>query len=245
VIIGELGAGYIFGGEDSVGKWIQVGGWFEDKPWATIVGIVGDVHQYGLDAPTTPQAYLLYSQSAFNYATVLAVRSNMTQAALTRAIEEQIRGVDKNTLVFNPAWTTEILGNSLMRRRFTMSLLAGFGALALLLAAVGIYGVMSYSVSQRTSEIGVRMALGAQIRDVLRFVTRDGMVQAGLGLLAGLAASLALTRILASQLFAVSALDPPTFASVALLLVAVAVAACYIPARRAMSVDPVVALRHE
>jgi putative ABC transport system permease protein len=244
-IIGEMTARQIFPGEDPLGKRIQLGGRHEDKPWATIVGIVGDVHQYGLDAPTAPQAYLLYSQSAFNYATVLAVRSNMAQAALTRAIEEQIRGVDKNTLVFNPTWMTEILANSLMQRRFTMSLLAGFGALALLLAAVGIYGVMSYSVAQRTGEIGVRIALGAQIRDVLRLVTRDGMVQAGLGLLAGLAASLALTRILASQLFAVSALDPPTFASVALLLVAVAVAACYIPARRAMSVDPVVALRHE
>jgi ABC-type antimicrobial peptide transport system permease subunit len=126
-----------------------------------------------------------------------------------------------------------------------MSLLAGFSAIALLLSTVGIYGVMSYSVSQRTSEIGIRMALGAQIRDVVRLVTRDGVVQAGLGLLAGLAASAALTRILASQLFAVSALDPPTFASVALLLVAVAVAACYIPARRAMRVDPIVALRCE
>jgi putative ABC transport system permease protein len=143
-IIGEMTARQIFPGEDPLGKRIQLGGRHEDKPWATIVGIVGDVHQYGLDAPTTPQAYLLYSQSAFNYATVLAVRSNMAQAALTRAIEEQIRGVDKNTLVFNPTWMTEILANSLMQRRFTMSLLAGFGALALLLAAVGIYGVMSY-----------------------------------------------------------------------------------------------------
>jgi putative ABC transport system permease protein len=244
-IISEMTARQIFPGEDPLGKRIQLGGRHENKPWATIVGIVGDVHQYGLDAPTTPQAYLLYSQSAFNYATVLAVRSSMAQSALTRAIEEQIWDVDKNTLVFNPAWMTEILANSLVQRRFTMSLLAGFGALALLLAAVGIYGVMSYSVAQRTSEIGVRMALGAQIRDVLRLVTRDGMLQAGLGLFAGLAASLALTRILASQLFAVSALDPPTFTWVALLLIAVAVAACYIPARRAMRVDPVVALRHE
>jgi len=104
---------------------------------------------------------------------------------------------------------------------------------------------MSYTVAQRTSEIGIRMALGAQIRDTLRLVTRDGMLQAGLGLLAGLAASLALTRILASQLFAVSALDPLTFASVAVVLIAVGIAACYIPARRAMSIDPVVALRHE
>ena len=169
----------------------------------------------------------------------------MAPAALTRAIEEQIRAVDKNTLVFNPSLMTQIISDSLVQRRFTMSLLAAFGALALLLAAVGIYGVMSYTVAQRTSEIGIRMALGAQIRDTLRLVTRDGMLQAGLGLLAGLAASLALTRILASQLFAVSALDPLTFASVAVVLIAVGIAACYIPARRAMSIDPVVALRHE
>jgi putative ABC transport system permease protein len=244
-IISEMTARQIFPGEEPLGKRIQLGGRHDDKPWAAIVGIVGDVHQYGLDAPTTPQAYLLFSQSVFNYATVLAVRSSMAQAALTGAIKEQIGEVDKNTLVFNPAWMKEILANSLTQRRFTMSLLAGFGALALLLAAVGIYGVMSYSVARRTSEIGIRVALGAQVRDVLRLVTHDGMLQAGLGLLAGLAASAALTRILASQLYAVSALDPLTFAIVALLLVAVAIAACYVPSRQAMSVDPVVALRHE
>jgi putative ABC transport system permease protein len=244
-IISQTTAQQIFPGEDPLGKRIQLGGRHDDRPWATIIGVVGDVHQYGLDAPATPQAYLLYSQYPFNYATVLAVRSKMAPAALTRTIEEQIWAVDKNTLVFNPFLMTQIISDSLVQRRFTMSLLAGFGALALLLAAVGIYGVMSYTVAQRTGEIGIRMALGAQIRDVLRLVTRDGMLQAGLGLLAGLAASLALTRILASQLFAVSALDPPTFASVTLVLIAVAIAACCIPARRAMSIDPVAALRHE
>jgi putative ABC transport system permease protein len=244
-IISEMTARQIFPGENPLGKRIQLGGRHDDKPWATIVGVVGDVHQYGLDAPTTPQAYLLYSQSPFNYATVLAVRSSVAQAALTRAVEEQIWAVDKNTLVFNPSWMSQILAHSLVQRRFTMSLLAGFGVLALLLAAVGIYGVMSYTVAQRTSEIGIRMALGAQTSDMLRLVTRDGVLQAGVGLLAGLAASVALTRILASQLFAVSALDPFTFASVAVVLIVVAMAACYIPARRAMRVDPVVALRHE
>lgn len=244
-IVGEMAARQIFPGEDPLGKRIQLGGRHDDRPWATIVGVVGDVHQYGLDAPTTPQAYLLYSQDPFNYATVLTVRSSVAQAALTRAIEEQIWALDKNTFIFNPSWMTQILAHSLAQRRFTMSLLAGFGALALLLAAVGIYGVMSYTVAQRASEIGIRMALGAQIRDTLQLVIRDGALQAGVGLLAGLAASLVLTRILASQLFSVSALDPLTFASVALVLVAVAMAACYLPARRAMSVDPVVALRHD
>ena len=244
-IISEMTARQIFPSQNPLGKRIQLGARHDDRPWAAVIGIVGDVHQYGLDAPATPQAYLLYSQSPFNYATVLAVRSSVAPAALTRAIEEQIWAVDKNTLVFNPFSMTQIIADSLVQRRFTMSLLAGFGALALLLAAVGIYGVMSNTVAQRTSEIGIRMALGAQIHDMLRLVTRDGMLQASFGLLAGLVASLALTRILASQLFAVSALDPVTFASVAGVLLAVAIAACYIPARRAMNVDPVVALRHE
>jgi len=126
-----------------------------------------------------------------------------------------------------------------------MALLSAFGALALLLAAVGIYGVMSYMVAQRTGEIGIRMALGAQRRDVLELVSRDGMLRAGLGLLAGLLVSLALTRVLRSQLFDVSALDPLTVGTVLLLLVGVALAAGYIPARRAARVDPIVALRYE
>jgi putative ABC transport system permease protein len=140
---------------------------------------------------------------------------------------------------------TDILSHSLIQRRFTMSLLSGFGALALLLAAIGIYGVMSYTVAQRTGEIGVRMALGAQARDVLKFVSHDGLLRAGFGLLAGLLISLGLTRLLASELFAVSALDPLTFAAVLFLLAGVAIAACYIPARRATRVDPMTALHHE
>lgn len=244
-IIGEMAARQVFPGENPLGKRIQLGGRHDDQPWAEIIGIVGDVHQYGLDSPATPQAYLLYSQFPFNYATVLAVRSSVGSAALTRAVEEQIWAIDKNTVVFNPAWMTEILAHSLVPRRFTMSLLAGFGALALLLAAVGIYGVMSYMVAQRTSEIGVRMVLGAQKRDVLGLVSREGMLRAGLGLFAGLVFSAALTRVLSGQLFAVSALDPLTFGAVLFLLMGVALAACYLPARRATRVDPMVALRHE
>jgi predicted permease len=244
-IISEMTARQIFPGENPLGKRIQLGARKDDRPWAEIIGIVGDVRQYGLDSPATPQAYLLYTQFPFNYATVLFARSRVAPAALTRAIEEQIGAVDKNTLVFNPALMTEILSHSLVQRRFTMALLSAFGALALLLAAVGIYGVMSYMVAQRTSEIGLRMALGAQRRDVLGLVSRDGILRTGFGLLAGLVVSLALTRVLTSQLFAVSALDPLTFGGVLLLLAGVALAACYIPARRAMRVDPMVALRHE
>jgi putative ABC transport system permease protein len=244
-IISETAARQIFPGEDPLGKHIQLGGRHDDRPWATIIGVVGDVHQYGLDSPVTPQAYLLYSHSPFNYATVLMVRSNIGSAALTRAIEEQIWAIDKNTVVFNPAWMTDIVSHSLVPRRFTMFLLAGFGGLALLLAAIGIYGVMSYLVAQRTSEIGIRMALGAQAHDTLRLVSSDAMLRAGLGLLAGLVISLGLTRVLSSQLFAVSPLDPLTFGAVLLLLTIVALSACYLPARRAARVDPMIALRHE
>jgi len=242
-IISEMAARQIFPGEDPLGRHIQLGGRHDDRPWATIIGIVGDVHQYGLDSPVTPQSYLLYSQSPD--ATVLMVRSTVGSAALTRAIEEQIWAIDKNTVIFNPAWMSEILRHSLVSRRFTMFLLAGFGALAVLLAAIGIYGVMSYMVAQRTSEIGIRMALGAQKRDTFRLVSRDAMLRAGLGLLAGLLLSVALTRVLSSELFAVSPLDPLTFGAVLLLLAAVALGACYVPARRAARVDPMIALRHE
>jgi putative ABC transport system permease protein len=244
-IISEMTARQFFPGENPLGKRIQLGARQDDRPWAEIIGIVGDVHQYGLDSPATPQAYLLYSQFPFNYATVLFARSTIAPAALTRAMDEQIRAVDKDTLVFNPALMTEILSHSLAQRRFTMALLSAFGALALLLAAVGIYGVMSYMVAQRTGEIGIRMALGAQKRDILELVSRDGMLRTGFGLLAGLLVSLVLARVLTSQLFAVSALDPLTFGEVLLLLAGVALLACYVPARRAARVDPMAALRYE
>jgi putative ABC transport system permease protein len=139
----------------------------------------------------------------------------------------------------------DVLAQSLAQRKFTMSLLSGFGALALLLAALGIYGVMSYTVAQRTNEIGIRVALGAQSRDILMLVSSEGMLRTAFGLFAGLIASLALSRILASQLFAVRALDPLTFATVLLLLGGIALLACYIPARRALRVDPLTALRYE
>jgi putative ABC transport system permease protein len=243
-LISEATARQMWPGEDPLGKRIQLGGRDEKKPWSVVVGVVGDVHQYALDSPVTPQVYALYTHFSFSDPT-LVIRSSVSPPSLFRTVKEQIGALDKNVPVSNPTTMNEFLSESLAQRRFTMQLLGGFGLLALLLAGLGIYGVMSYGVAQRTSEIGVRMALGAQQGSILQFVAREGMLLAGLGLLAGAAASLGLTRILASQLFGVSASDPLTFAGVAVLLASVAFWACYVPARRAARVDPMVALRYE
>jgi putative ABC transport system permease protein len=173
------------------------------------------------------------------------IRSTVGEQSLLREVQDQIWAVDKNVPISTPVIMSEFVSRSLAQRRFTMLLLGGFGGLALLLAAIGIYGVMSYTVAQRTNEIGIRVALGAQSRDVLNLVSREGMLRVGAGLLAGLVVSLALMRILSSQLFAVSAIDPLTFGAVLLLLAGVALLACYVPARRATHVDPLVALRYE
>jgi predicted permease len=244
-IISEMTAREIFPGENPLGRRIQLGGRYDTQPWAEIVGIVGDVHQYGLDAPKTPQTYLLYTQFPFNYPTVLLVRSAVAPAALTRAIEEQLWAIDKNTLVFNPALMTQILSDSLAQRRFTMSLLSGFGALALVLAAIGIYGVLSYTVAQRTNEIGIRVALGARASDVARMVLQEAMFMAVLAVSVGWVGAFAFTRALRSLLFDVSPGDPGTLVVVSCAVLAVAAVSAFVPAWRAMRVDPMVALRYE
>jgi putative ABC transport system permease protein len=244
-IISDKAARQIFPGEDPLGRRIQLGGRHDDRPWATIVGVVGDVHQYGLDFPTTPQAYLLYSQFPSHYATVLLIRSRVAPAALTQAVGEQIWAVDKNTLVFNPFLMTDILSHSLEQRRFTVTLLAGFGALALVLAAIGIYGVMSCTVEQRTNEIGIRVALGASRGAIARSVLQEAMLIAVLAVAIGWAGALAFTRVLRSLLFGISAHDPGTLVAVSGAVLAVVAASAFVPAWRAMHVDPMVALRHE
>jgi putative ABC transport system permease protein len=243
-LVSETAAREIFPGESPLGRRIQLGGRQENQPWATIVGIVGDIHQYGLDSPVTPQAYELYSHQSFTDATLI-IRSARSEESLRRAAEQQIWAVDGNVPTSTPFLMSEIISRSLAQRRFTMLLFGGFGALALLLAAIGIYGVMSYTIEQRTSEIGIRVALGAEPRDILGLVSGEGMLRAGLGLCVGLAASLGVTRLLSSQLFAVGTLDPLTFGAVFVLLAGVALLACYLPARRATQVDPLIALRHD
>jgi putative ABC transport system permease protein len=244
-IISEKTARQIFANEDPIGRRIQLGGRQDDKPWAEIVGIVGDIHQYGLDSPTTPQAYLLYTQSPIDYATILLVRSSVAPSALTPAINEQIWSLDKNTLIFNPVLMDELLTNSLAQRRFTMSLLSGFGIVALVLAAIGIYGVLSCTVAQRTSEIGVRMALGARRSDVGRMVLREALLLTLLAIAVGCGVSLLVTRALNGMLFEVSPSDPATLALVAAGVLAIAAFSAFLPAWRATSIEPTLALRQE
>jgi predicted permease len=243
-LISEMTARQIFPNENPIGKRIQLGGRRDAERWAEIVGIVGDVHQYGLDSPTTPQAYLLYLQFPF-YGSVLLVRSEIAPTALRRAVEEQIWAFDKNTLVFNSVPMEEILSHSLEQRRFTVSLLAGFGALALLLATIGIYGVMSCTVEQRTNEIGIRVALGASRLGIARAVLQEAMLISLLAIGAGWALALGVARLLQSLLFGVSPRDPATLVCVSAGVLMLAAVSALLPTWRAVGVDPMVALRYE
>jgi ABC-type antimicrobial peptide transport system permease subunit len=175
----------------------------------------------------------------------VVLRSKADPSTLMGPVRRAVQEIDPREVIYNVATLEQVVANSLAARRFSMMLLGVFAALALALACVGIYGVISYLVKQRTNEIGVRMALGAQRTDVLRLILGEGTRMALIGVAIGIVAALGLTRLMRNQLFGVSAQDPLTFGGVALCLVIVAIAACYVPARRAMRVDPIVALRYE
>lgn len=200
----------------------------------------------GVSAPI-PELYLPYAQSTdvTPVAPDLLVRTAGNPMTMAAAVKQQIWAVDKNAPVTSIATLDEIASAAVAEPRFQAVLLGSFGALGLVLAMVGIYGVISYGVTQRTHEIGVRMALGAQPPNVLRMVIREGMLLAGMGIIAGVGGALALGRVLQSLLFEIKPTDPATFVGVSIALALVALAACYIPARRAMRVDPIVALKYE
>jgi putative ABC transport system permease protein len=241
-VINEELAKKFFPDEDPIGKRINVTN--GPERFREIVGIVGDVKQYGLAQPTTMQTYEPYLQTPFSGMT-LVVRADGNPAALTGAIRSEVLAIDKEQPVSRIRPLEQVVSESVAKQRFLMLLLGIFASVALVLAAVGLYGVMSYSVNQRTHEIGIRAALGAQRKDVLKLVVGQGMALALSGAGIGLTASFALTRLMTSLLFGVSATDPLTFAGIALLLTIVALLACYLPARRAMKVDPMIALRYE
>ena len=217
------------------------------RNWMTIVGVVQDVKYWGLSQPVDPAVYAPYSQSnePWRRWTTLAIRAVGSSIGLVDEAKKQVWKVDGRIPVSDIHSMDDLMAISLAQQRFNMLLLGLFAVLALILAAVGIYGLMSYAVSQRTHEIGVRVAVGAQRGDVLGLIVADGAKLAFFGILVGIAFALALTRLMSSLLFEVTPTDPATFASVVILLAVAGLAACYIPARRAMRVDPMVALRYE
>jgi putative ABC transport system permease protein len=209
-----------------------------------IIGVVGDVRQMGLDTPAEPTVYWPHPELVMSGMTIL-VRTANGPLTLVSAVRNELQQMDPEQPIAAIATMDELLSGSLSRSRFTMLVLGVFAALALVLASVGIYGVIAYSVTQRTQEFGIRIALGASRRDVLRLVLSQGTRLTLLGIGLGIVAALVVTRLMATLLYGISATDPVTFTAVALLLALVALAACYIPARRATRVDPIVALRYE
>jgi predicted permease len=229
--------------QDPIGHTIEFGNMDGDLRLLTIVGIVGDVREYGLDSPPRPTLYVDLFQRPRS-----AITLTMLSDADTRSVTSAARGILQDLDPEIPAkfqTFSQIYSASLGSRRFNVILIGFFGITALLLATAGVFGVMAYSVSRRRREIGVRVALGARRSDVLRMVLGQGLRTILIGLAIGIAGSLALTRTVESLLFGVTPTDPLTFAGVTLLLVAAALLACYIPARRATRVDAMVALRHE
>jgi len=242
-VINEELAHEVFPGQDPVGKYIVK---FEtvDSP-IQIVGVVGNVRHEDLETAPNPEIYLPFGQAHWPSAFMVVRSKTSDPLALATAAQNAVASVNKDVPLANLRSMQDMLARSLLRRKFAMLLLSIFAGLAMLLAAIGLYGVMSYTVSQRTREIGIRMALGAQKEDVLKLVVGKGMRLAALGVAVGLIASSALTRLISTLLFGVSARDPITFGIVAALLGAVALLANYVPARRAAKVDPLVALRYE
>jgi len=242
-VINNTLAQTVFPGQDPIGKYIMNFGPQMDR--IQIVGVIGNVHHVGLDAEPRPEVYLCFGQGHWPSAFVTMRTQTSDPLALASAAQNAVASVNKDIPLANLRTMDDVIRESVMQRRFAMLLLSIFAGLAMLLAAIGLYGVMSYSVSQRTREIGVRMALGAQSGDVLRLVVRQGMGLVAVGLLAGVIAAVALTRLMSGLLFGVSAADPITFGVVTALLSIVAMLANYVPARRAAKVDPMVALRYE
>ena len=245
VMISETMAKRFWPGENAIGKRLAAGRVRTDADWIQVVGIVKDVRQFELNAEPRPQMYVSYRQADFFAPEDLVVKTNVDPANMAASVRKAVWEIDKDQPVSNIKTMEEILADSIARQRFSMLLLGVFAGVALLLAAVGIYGVMSYSVAQRTHEIGIRMALGAQTGAVLKLAVGYGLKLVVAGVLIGLIAAFALTRLMSTLLFGVTPTDPATFALISLLLIGVAAVASYIPARRATKVDPLIALRYE
>jgi putative ABC transport system permease protein len=256
VILNETFARRHWPAEDPIGKRITLDNprdYLRAPQWLTVVGVVKDVKQNSWTDALANEIYLAFQQSrGFFRGTAghltpmtIVVRTTVEPQSLATAAQETVRSLDRNLPVSNVVTMEQVIADTLWQPRFNLQLIGIFAALAMTLAAIGLYGVMSYSVAQRTREVGLRMALGAKRRDVLKLVVGQGMGLALAGVALGLLASLALTRLMENLLFEVSATDFSTFAVIAVLLTLVALVACWMPARRATKVDPMVALRCE
>lgn len=240
-LVSKTFAQHFFDGESPLGKRIQLGG---SSRWLTIAGVVADVHHMGLQTPPDPEVYVPFEQSP-SPQMAIAVRTSVPPLTLASAVRREVMSLDPEQPTFDIATMNQRLADSIAAQRFNMWLLAVFGAVALALAAVGIYGVISFYVAQRTHEIGIRMALGARREDVLGMVIGRGAILVFSGIALGIGLALALTRFLSEMLFGIRPNDLPTFVSACFVLAAAACLACWLPARRAAKVDPMVALRYE
>jgi putative ABC transport system permease protein len=233
---------------DAVGEHIRIGGPRRQDgtpvPWMTIVGVAGDLKSNGLDSATAPRIFVPISQQP-SYDAVVYLRSSADPGALGDLVRSEVQSVDPSVPVFGVRTMDALMTDYLAQRRFALELLGTFAGVALLLASIGIYGVMAYTFSRRINEIGIRMAMGAQRHDILKIAVGEGLLIVVFGLAAGLLGSLVLTRFLQTMLFNVKPGDPATFLAISLLLALVTLLACFVPARRASRVDPLIALRHE
>jgi putative ABC transport system permease protein len=244
-IVNEALARQYWPGEDPLGKQLPRGACPKDAP-ATVVGLVADSKQDSVESQPEAELYEPYAQHPFaSFLVTFAIRTASNPLDVAAAVRRAVRQVDSDQPVIQMRTMEEVVSESIWRQHVCASMLGIFAAIALVLSAVGIFGVLSYSVSRRTHEIGVRAALGATRGDILRLVVGEGLLLTLIGVAGGVIAALGLTRLLASLLYGVKPTDPATFGGVALLLILVALLACYLPARRATQVDPMVALRYE
>jgi putative ABC transport system permease protein len=245
VVISEKTARQYWPGENAIGKRLKPGITTSEGPWREVIGVVKDTRQNDFIAPPKMQMYLVHSQVNLVVPNALVLRTSIDPLSLATSVRNAVWSIDKDQPVSNIRSMDEIVSRAVARQRFSMMLLGIFATLALVLAAVGIYGVMSYSIAQRTREIGIRMALGAQRSDVLKMAVGQGLKLVLIGVAIGVASAIVLTRVMTSLLFGVSATDPATFITISLVLMSVAVLASYVPAVRAARIDPMVALRYQ